>query len=180
MLVAAAGAVLAVALTLVVLTWPGSMGGTSPAKQEDQAKKAESAAAAAQAAAADAIPVVLSYDYRTLDADFDEAAKYLTDDFAAKRTDLFDQKVNEEADSGMTLREQVVSEKVVVTARVYATGITRVSEDGDHATIVVYVDQDSQKGNQEPRPLKMWATLSMVDDGGDWLLDDICTEDDCG
>ncbi|RHW28235.1 hypothetical protein D0Z08_04425 [Nocardioides immobilis] len=174
--VAAGAAVLAVALAIVVLfTWPGSVGGESPAKQEEQSEQAEEAGAEARAAAEDAIPEVLSYDYRTLDDDFAEAEEYLTDDFAAKRTALFDQK----ADTGLTLREQVVSEKVVVTARVAMTGLTRVSEDGDRATIVVYVDQDSQKGNAAPRLLQMWATLSMVSDGDDWLLDDICTETDC-
>ncbi len=174
--VAAGAAVLAVALAIVVLfTWPGSVGGESPAKQEDQSEQAEEAGTEAEAAAEDAIPVVLSYDYRTLDDDFDEAEEHLTDEFAAKRTALFD----EQSESGLTLREQVVSEKVVVTARVARTGLTRVSEDGDRATIVVYVDQDSQKGNAAPRLLQMWATLSMVSDGDDWLLDDICTETDC-
>lgn len=174
--VAAGAAVLALALAIVVLfTWPGSVGGDSPAKQEEQSEQAEEAGAEARAAAEDAIPEVLSYDYRTLDDDFAEAEEYLTDDFAAKRTALFDQK----AETGLTLREQVVSEKVVVTARVAMSGLTRVSEDGDRATIVVYVDQDSQKGNAAPRLLQMWATLSMVSDGDDWLLDDICTETDC-
>lgn len=176
---AAAGvaAALSVALAVVVLlTWPGSVGGASPAEREDRAVEAEDAANDAEAAAEEAIPEVLSYDYRTLDEDFAEAEDYLTDDFAGKRTALFDQT----AESGLTLREQVVSEKVVVTARVAATGVTRVAEDGDRATIVVYVDQDSQKGDGEPRLLQMWATLNMVNEDDEWLLDDICTETDCG
>jgi Mce-associated membrane protein len=176
LLVAAVAAVVALAVAVVVLSWPGSLGGPSPKEREQGAEAAETAADSAEAAAADAVPVVLSYDYRTIDADFAEAAKYLTDDFTDKRTALFDEK----AESGLTLREQVVADKVVVTARVSYTGLTRVSPDGDRATVVVYVDQDSQKGKSAPRSLQMWATLSMVLDGGDWLLDDICTEDDCG
>ena len=66
-----------------------------------------------------------------------------------------------------------------MTARVAGSGLTRVSEDGNRATVVVYVNQDSQKGEAAPRPLRMWATLSMVADGDGWLLDDICTETDC-
>jgi len=170
--VAAGVAVVSAVLLIVVLTWPGSLGGDSPADKEE---RAESAATTAEDAAAAAVPVVLSYDYRTIDENFAEAEDYLTEEFAAKRTALFDQA----AESGLTLREQVVADKVVVTARVSLTGITRVSENGDRATVVVYVDQDSQKGKAAPRSLRMWATLSMVADGDKWLLDDICTEDDC-
>lgn len=172
---ATALAVLSVALLVVVLSWPGSLGGDSPAAKEDQAAAAEEAGVSARAAADSAIPVVLGYDYRTLDQDFAEAEELLTDEFAEKRTALFDQ----QAESGLTLREQVVKDKVVVQAAVAATGLTRVSSDGEQATVVVYVNQDSQKGKQTPRSLKMWATLSMVADGDDWLLDDICTETDC-
>ncbi|MEZ0577947.1 J domain-containing protein [Nocardioides sp. MH1] len=175
LLVAAGVAVLALALMVVVLAWPGSLGDDSPKKQETGESSSEEAGREAVAAASAAVPAVLGYDYRTLDADFAEAEKYLTDDFAAQRTDLFDQKT----DAGTTLRDQVVSEKVVVTAVVRGTGLTRVSPEGDRATVVVYVDQESQKGRSEPRPLQMWATLSMVEDHGDWLIDDICTESDC-
>jgi Mce-associated membrane protein len=175
LLVAAGAAVLSIALLVAVSSWPGSWGDPSPEEQAESAEEAESAGATAVDAADAAVPAVLSYDYRTLDADFAEAESYLTDDFAEKRSALFEQ----QAESGMTLREQVVSDKVVVTARTSGTGLTRVSEDGDRATVVVYVDQDSQKGKDAPRSLRMWATLSMVADGDDWLLDDICTEDDC-
>ncbi len=176
LLVAAGAAVLSVALLLVVSFWPGSWGGDSPADQVEQAEVAEDAGVSAVDAATAAVPAVLSYDYRTLDADFAEAESYLTEEFADKRTALFEQ----EAESGMTLREQVVTDKVVVVARVSGTGLTRVSEDGERATVVVFVDQDSQKGKDAPRSLRMWATLSMIADGDDWLLDDICTEDECG
>lgn len=175
LMVAAGVAVLSAVLLIVVLTWPGSVGGDSPASQQDQGDTVEQAGRAAESAAEEAVPVVLSYDYRTLDADFADAAKYLTDDFADQRTELFAQ----EADGGQTLHDQVLDDKVVVTAVVNRTGLTRVSDDGSRATVVVYVDQDSQKGRSAPRTLQMWATLSMVDDGGDWLIEDICTEDDC-
>lgn len=173
---AAGAAVVSVALLLVVSFWPGSWGGDSPADQVEQAEVAEDAGVSAVDAATSAVPAVLSYDYRTLDADFAEAESYLTEEFADKRAALFEQ----EAESGMTLREQVVNDEVVVVARVSGTGLTRVSEDGDRATVVVFVDQDSQKGKGAPRSLRMWATLSMIADGDDWLLDDICTEDECG
>lgn len=123
-----------------------------------------------------AIETMHGYDYRTIDEDFAAAEEFLTEEFAEKRAQLFQQRT----ESGLTLREQIVEDQVVVVAAVAATGLTRVSPDGDRATVVVYVDQDSQKGEDEPNPLRMWATLSMVEDDGDWLIDDICTEGDCG
>lgn len=175
LVVAGVAAVVSLSVAIVVLSWPGSLGGTSPADRVDRAERAERAGMTAVDSAAAAVPAVLSYDYRTLDADFAEAEEFLTEEFAAKRSELFDQ----QADSGLTLREQVVADEVVVTARVAGTGLTRVSEDGGRASVVVFVDQDSQKGEDSPRSLRMWATLSMVADGEDWLVDDICTEDDC-
>jgi Mce-associated membrane protein len=173
--VAAGLAVVSVVLMIVVLTWPGSVGGDSPASEQDNESTSEQAGRAAEDAAARAVPVVLSYDYRTLDQDFANAAKYLTDDFAQQRNALFAQK----PDGGTTLRDQVIADKVVVTAIAPATGLTRVSADGERATVVVYVNQESQKGRSAARALQMWATLSMVKDGDDWLIDDICTESDC-
>ena len=175
---AGALAVISAALLVVVLVWSGGSlfgGDDSPAKVADEASTSEDAGRAAEAAADEAVPVVLSYDYRTLEQNFNEASKYLTDDFAQKRSELFDQK----ADGGSTLRDQIVADKVVVTAISSATGLTRVSTAGDRATVVVYVDQESQKGKSAPRTLKMWATLDMVNDDGDWLIDNICTESDC-
>ena len=90
---------------------------------------------------------MLAYDYRTLDEDFAEAETYLTDEFAAKRNALFDQK----AESGLTLREQVVEDKVVVDGRGVADRAHPGVAEGDRATVVVYVDQDSQKGKEAPR-----------------------------
>lgn len=168
-------AIVSVVLMIVVLTWPGSVGGDSPASEQDNESTSEKAGRAAEDAAARAVPVVLSYDYRTLDQDFAEAAKYLTDDFAQQRNALFAQK----PDGGTTLRDQVIADKVVVSAIAPETGLTRVSADGDRATVVVYVNQESQKGRSAARVLQMWATLSMVKDGNDWLIDDICTESDC-
>lgn len=174
--VAAGAAVLSLVLMLIVFSWPGSLGGESPADREEGAERAEEAAAGAVNAAAEAIPEILSYDYRTIDEDFAEAEQYLTDDLADKRSALFEQK----AASGRSLRDEAVATKTVVTAAVANTGLTRVADSGDRATVVVFVNQDSQKGTSAPRPLLMWATVTMVSVDGDWLVDDLCVETDCG
>lgn len=169
LLVAAFVAVLSAALLIVVASWPGSFGGASPAEQEERAGDVEVAAAEAENAAVDAVPVVLSYDYRTFDEDIADASSYLTEDFATDRTDLLTK-----------LRPDVVKGKVVVTALVSESALTRVSEDGGTASIVVYIEQDSQHGKSASRLLRSAATVTMVQEGQDWLIDNICTEGECG
>jgi Mce-associated membrane protein len=165
LLVAAGAAVLSIVLLIIVLAWPGSLGGTSPA---DQAKRGKAAVVSAEEAADRAVPAVLSYDYRTFDADVEAAEAYLTEDFAGDRVDLLD-----------NLKSEVVREKVVVDAVVSGTALTRVSEDGTRAVVVAFIEQESQKGRAEPQVRKTWASLSMVAEGDDWLIDDICTQEDC-
>lgn len=172
---AAVLALLSVIALVVVLLLPGSLGGEAP---KERAEQAIEGAKTAENAAAEMVPVVLAYDYRTLEADLDRAGSYLTDDFAAEREKLFASSVEVDG-TDLTFREQVVAEKLVVSAAVSATGLTRISESGEVATVVVYVDQESQKGEAAPQPLKMWATLTLERDGERWLLDDICTEQDC-
>lgn len=169
LVVAALLAVLSAALLIVVASWPGSFGGTSPAEQKERAGDVEVAAAEAENAAVDAVPVVLSYDYRTFDEDIADASSYLTEDFATDRTDLLTK-----------LRPDVVKGKVVVTALVSESALTRVSEDGGTASIVVYIEQDSQHGKSASRLLRSAATVTMVQEGQDWLIDNICTEGECG
>lgn len=159
------------ALALLVTVWalPGGHADPSPHEVQANAEQADEAGRSAQSAATDMVPVVLAYDYRTFDEDEDKARAYLTDDFAAERAKLLD-----------GLKKDVVKGKVSVSAAVSGTGLTRVSDDGDKAEVVVYVDQESQRGKGAARPLHMWATFTLVrSDGGDWLLDGICTDQDC-
>jgi Mce-associated membrane protein len=169
---AVVGTVVAVAvLSLALLIWvwllPGGHAETSPHELQQQADTAEKAGRSAEDAAAEMVPVVLAYDYRTFDQDEAKTRSYLTDDFGAKQTKLLD-----------ALKKDVVKGKVSVAATASETGLTRVSDDGDKAEVVVYVDQESKHGNSAPQPFHMWATFTLVkDDSGKWLLDDICTDD---
>lgn len=170
-LVVAAVVVEVIALALLITVWalPGGHADPSPHEREQSAQRADDAGRSAQDAAAEMVPIVLAYDYRTFDEDEAKARSYLTDDFAAQRSKLLE-----------GLKKDVVKGKVSVSAAVSGTGLTRVSDDGDTAKVVVYVDQESKRGDSSPRPLHMWATFTLVrGDDGDWLLDDICTDQDC-
>ena len=162
-------AVLSIALLVWIWLLPGGHAEESPHDLQQQAATAEDAGRSAQRAASEMVPVVLAYDYRTFDDDEAKARAYLTDDFAAQRTKLLE-----------GLKKDVVKGKVTVTATARATGLTRVSNDGAKAQVVVYVDQESRHGDSAPQPLHMWATFTLVKgDNGDWLLDGICTDQDC-
>ena len=95
------------------------------------------------------------------------ALPHLTDEFGAKRQALL-----------RDLRDQVLAEKASVVSVASNTGITRLSEDGGRAQVVVFVDQDSRRG-ERTATLRMWATLTLVRDGDSWLLDAICIETEC-
>lgn len=159
-------AVLSLALLVTIWAMPGGHSDPSPHERQENAQDAADSAVDAAAAM---VPDVLGYDYRTFEEDEQRASSYLTDDFAAERTKLL-----------AGLRKDVEKGKVVVNAAATGTALTRVSDDGDKAQVVVFIDQESRQGNSTPQPLHMWATFTLVrgDDGG-WLLDDICTEDDC-
>lgn len=117
-------------------------------------------------AADEALPAVLSYDYRNLDADLDRGAERLTATYAEERAELFDD----------GLREQVIDDEVVVTTELSASALGAGSE--AEADLFVFLEQTSQtKAYSEPRISRMWATLKMVRDAdGQWLIDGIKTD----
>ncbi|NYI99726.1 Mce-associated membrane protein [Nocardioides thalensis] len=172
---AVAAAVVSLLLLVAVLALPGTLGGDPPSERADAASEA---ARSAEDAVSELVPVVLAYNYKTFDEDVDRASAYLTDAYAAERDELFESTVEVDGEQ-LTFREQVVKEKLVVNAAVTGTGLTRVSEGGDVAKVVAFINQESRKGDAAPQPLRMWATLTLQRDDGRWLLDDICTESDC-
>lgn len=175
LIAAIAAGIVSLLLLVVVLALPGTLGGDSP---KDRADAAEEATESAEDAVTELVPIVLAYDYRTFDEDIDRASAYLTDDYAAERDELFDSTVRV-GDEELSFREQVIKEKLVVSAAVTGTGLTRVSDGGDVAKVVAFINQESRKGDAAPQPLKMWATLTLEREDGRWLLADICTETDC-
>lgn len=172
---AIAAGMVSLLLLVVVLALPGTLGGDPPSERADAA---DDAARSAEDAVTELVPVVLAYNYKTFDEDVDRASAYLTDEYAAERDELFASTVEVDGRE-LTFREQVIEEKLVVAAAVSGTGLTRVSESGDVAKVVAFINQESRKGDSAPQPLKMWATLTLEREDGRWLLDDICTESDC-
>ncbi|WP_141015369.1 hypothetical protein [Nocardioides sambongensis] len=161
-------AVLSVVALAVVLMLPGVTDEGSPSDAADAEALIEDEGTSAQVTAREQIVPVLGYDYRTMDEDLTAIQAQMTEEMAATQ-----------AESWPSLTKEAEAQRIVVTAEAPYVGLTRLSEDGDTATVVTFIDQRVQKRGAEPFTLRMWATLTMVSDGGDWLLDDICTEGDC-
>ena len=118
----------------------------------------------AQATAERAIVPVLSYDYRTLDADRAAAVSYLTDDFRDEDYEpLFTQ-----------LEENAPSTKAVVEAAVRASAITRGGD--ERVQVLLFVDQVTTNAETtEPVTYRNQVTVTMARVGDRWLVDDLQT-----
>ncbi|TNM36398.1 hypothetical protein FHP29_19835 [Nocardioides albidus] len=168
---AAVAAVLSVILAVVVVTLPGARGDDSARELSARNVRVERAALEAEGAAEQMVAPVLSYDHRTMATDLERLRGFMTDKMAEKQ-----------ARGWPELTKEAEAQKVVVVARSAGTALTRVSENGRRATVVVFIDQHVTKAGKDPFVLRMWATFSLLRAAGSeskWLLDDLCTDDSC-
>lgn len=134
-------------------------------------------------AAKAAVPVVLGYDYRTLDAGLVAAKKVVVDldSGCAQKVDpksaSYDTKARCFASEFTRTHDVVVKDfavryKVVATADVSAGGVERVS--GDDVTVLLYVNQQSTRSDRTS-PLVTQARVQMLmhHQGGRWLVADV-------
>lgn len=134
-----------------------------------QAREAEAYQEAldrAPAAAESAAVPVLSYDYESLEADRDAAAKFLTEDYRSDYLKTFDK----------TVLETATQIKATVEAEVLASAPMLVGEDRDPAkvSVLVFVDQaTTSTKDEEPARFLNRARFDMVDVDGTWLVDNI-------
>ena len=125
---------------------------------EDKYDAREEAAQQAEGVAEEAVASVLSYDYRHLGDDVATATPYFTDDYADEYRSVIEE-----------LGPQAKSAKLVVKGEAVATGIIRSGD--DRAEILVFVNQESSRNGVANEPLRMWVTMTMVQDGDGWLID---------
>lgn len=93
-----------------------------------RAQRREAAAEQALAAAPDAAVALFSYDYRRFDESVDHGRDYATGTFAT-----------EYAHTTAALKDSVVKEQAVVTAKVSASGV--ISASADEVEVLLYLDQ---------------------------------------
>jgi Mce-associated membrane protein len=121
----------------------------------------------APAAAESAAAAVLSYDYRSLEADRDAAAKFLSGGYRSEYVDTFDKLVAESA----------TETKATVEAEVLASSAMVGGEDRNpnRVPVLLYVNQTttSTANEGEPPVALNRVRFDMVQVDGTWLVDGI-------
>jgi Mce-associated membrane protein len=124
--------------------------------------RVDAAGAAAVAAARQHAPVLLSYDYRTLDRDFARAGDRVTGGFAKDYA----------ATTSRVVRPAAQRYKAVVRAQVQAAALVRA--EADRATVLLFVDQTTTSTRLDGPKVdlnRVRMTLTRVD--GRWLVSDV-------
>lgn len=165
-------AALAVLLAIWTFTLPGVRADESPKDVAERSQAQDKATLAVESAAEQMVAPVLSYNHKTMDEDLARLKGFLTARMAEKQSAAWPE-----------LTKEAQAQEIVVEATPTGTALTRVDPAGERATVVVFIDQYVEKKANEPFVLHMWATMSLVREGGEggrWLLDDLCTDDSCG
>lgn len=170
---AAVGALAALVLAVVLLVQPGGnlFADDSPKDVAAANTRFEESSRSVEAAAERMIADVFSYNYETMDADLERAQQYVTPELGAKQ-----------AKGWPDIAKDAADQKLVVRARAEAVALTRLSPDGEDATVVVFLVQDSTRNGVDQTPLRMWVSLKMVREDGSadsWLIDDVCVDSTC-
>lgn len=159
-------AVLGVLAVIAVLlgAWFGTQGWQAY-QQDQRAERYQEALDTAPAAAENAAAAVLSYDHRSLDADRDAAAQFLTDGYREDYVDTFDKLVAESA----------TETKATVEAEVLASApMNSATDRPDRVPVLVFVNQTTtSSASTEPRVALNRVQLDMVEVDGTWLVDGI-------
>ena len=150
---AVVGAVVAVTVGVVVLAGVA----TADASRQHAVDRAR---AGALAAASAAVPTVLSYDYRHLDADFAKAESLLTPRFRAEYA----------ATTAKQVKPLARKNKATSTADIQAAAV--VEAEPDRAVVLVFVNQLATNVNlTQPRLDRARINVTVVRSGGRWLID---------
>lgn len=144
--------------------WKGSQGWRALQEQK-QAEQYQEALDTAPAAAESAAAAVLSYDYRSLEADRDAAAKFLSDGYREEYVDTFDKLVIDSA----------TQTKAAVEAQVLASAAMNSGErDASRVPVLLFVNQTtSSAASADPSVALNRVRLDMVEVNGTWLVDGI-------
>ena len=151
----------AVALLLVVAAAVLGLGTWSYPEVREQ-DKVDAATRTAPATAERAAVAILSYDYKSLDADKSAAERYLTPSFEKKY-----------AKSMKLVDQNAPRLHARVEAEVKGSGVSHA--DPDRVNVLVYVNQTtvSTANGGQPQLALNRAMFSMVRQGDRWLVDDI-------
>lgn len=151
--------------TLVVTAFAAYLQFAADPPSED----VETAITEAREAAVDAMPEVFSYNYKTPEADRDQALRRTTGCFHDELESVWDEGIMP------NIREV----KGHATSTVVTSGVVRASDDGDRVELLVVLD--TQTGNKAGQNrLRLAFTVTMLDVDGDWLVERVKGEGPLG
>jgi Mce-associated membrane protein len=163
--VLAALAALALALVLVATTGVGVAGlGVQDARAVQQQEDLDRAGRTAVASGERAAAAILAYSHKTLEADRDAAARYMTPEYREKYLDTF-----------QLVLDNAPERRTVVQADVRASGV--VHAETDRVNVLLFVNQTttSTANSGEPQTALNRVVMQMARSGDTWLVDDITT-----
>jgi Mce-associated membrane protein len=135
--------------------------GIAAIRQNAEHDAVAAASRAAPAAAERAAAAILAYDHEALEADRDNAARFMTGDYRKEYLDTF----------GLVL-DNAPKVKAVVEAEVRASGV--VHADADRVDVLLFVNQTTTStANDEPQTALNRVRMTMQEQDGTWLVDDI-------
>ena len=135
--------------------------------QEQRAADYQAALDRAPAAAESAAAAVLSYDYKSLGADRDAAAKFLTDKYRSQYVDTFNKLVEPHATKlKATVDAQVLASSAMVTGE---------NRNPDRIPVLLFVNQTTTDAatTGQPSVALNRVRFDMVNVNGTWLVDGI-------
>ena len=150
--------------------------------QAEQTDDYQEALDRAPAAAESAATAVLSYDWESLEADRDAAAKFLTDDYREDYVETFDKLVTESAtQTKATVEAEVLASSAMLgTPGEYCEGDEECAEaagerDADRIPVLLFVNQTttSSANTGQPSVALNRVRFDMVNVDGTWLVDGI-------
>lgn len=135
----------------------------------------------ATSAAATAAQQILSYDYQDLDADRAGAEKLMTEDFRKEYDALFTKDycdafpVQGQCTVEGKFPDVVKQHKQQVDASVVDVAPMECGDecDADKTRMLMFIDQSSTSDGKQQSPVGQRAVFTMVEHGGDWLVDGI-------
>jgi len=135
--------------------------------QAERVEAYQQAVTRAPSAAENAAVAVLSYDYESLEADRDAAAKFLSPDYRTEYVDTFDKLVVENA-----TETKAKVEAEVLASSAMATGADR---DPGRVQVLLFVNQATTNASTEGTPSVALnrVRFDMVEVDGTWLVDGI-------
>lgn len=105
------------------------------------------------------IPLVLTYDYKTIDADIERASAGLTGNFKKAYTQLLQQSV----------APQAKSKKVSTKTTQVGASVINANDKSNSVSVLIFVDQETTTGTKKSVAGSR-ITVSMKKVGKDWLI----------